>query len=246
MECPRCGYTTPRKDLFLGHINRQKLCEALLSNVSLDDIRKEFEPKEKRFKCECGSSYTHQSSYYRHKKICRGLSNNNTCPSLIGGTSIGINNGTINIQQNIVVNVKNFGRENLSHIESNNQLLRSCLMSKDVKRLIENIHCDKTHPENHNVRIKSTKNNFMETYVDGKWIVTDSEDTLTDLIQNGYRIMRMYSHKNRQNLSREEEEYDEVMAWLESIYDDKKIQKPIKRQLLLLFINNRMMLLGKD
>lgn len=41
-------------------------------------------------------------------------------------------------------------------------------MNKDILSLIENIHCDKKHPENHNIRIRSLKKNLMETFENNK------------------------------------------------------------------------------
>lgn len=93
--------------------------------------------------------------------------------------------------------------------------------------------------------LKSTKMELMETFVDGKWIITDCEETLTELIQKGYRILRFYSHKNKRQLI-EDDEYGDIMEWLESIYDDHKVQKPLKRQLLILFMNNKAFALGKE
>ena len=122
-------------------------------------------------------------------------------------------------------------------------------MMNNIVPLIENIHFDKEHPENHNVKIKSIKQELMETFVDGKWIITDTDDTLNELINKGYRVLNYHSRKNKNDIidtEMNEDEYDDVLSWLEKIYEDKKTRKPIKKQLLLLFLNNKTMLLGKE
>jgi len=133
---------------------------------------------------------------------------------------------------------------------SDKQLLTSSIVYKTMEELIRRIHCNPEHPENHNVRIKSTKKNLMDTRLDGEWIVTSQDDTLTDLIQSGYRILNTHARHDRDHLLEGcEDDVDEladVRRWLESAYDDDRTQRPIKRKLLLLFINNRTMLLGKD
>lgn len=44
----------------------------------------------------------------------------------------------------------------------------------------------------------------------------------------------------------DEEEFEDMMEWLEKLYDDDRAKKPIKRQLLFLFMTNKALLLGKD
>lgn len=165
----------------------------------------------------------------------------------VTNTDNSIHNNAVN---QVVINLKSFGQENLKHIETDKQFLTNCLISKDIKSLIESIHCDKAHPENHNVRIKSTKQELMETFVDGGWIVSDQEETLDELLNKGYRVLRLHSHRNKNEIKAEcdddDDEYDSLVSWLEDVYDDKKVRKPIKRQLLILFMNRRTMLLEKQ
>ena len=62
--CECCNYETSSKKDFNKHIltaKHKKLVDA--SNMLVD-----LSPK--KFICNCGKSYTHDSSYYRHKKIC--------------------------------------------------------------------------------------------------------------------------------------------------------------------------------
>jgi hypothetical protein len=81
-------------------------------------------------------------------------------------------------------------------------------------------------------------------------MVKDQDQTLTELIQSGYRILRMHGKTNKDHIIEEEgideDDYDEIIRWLETIYEDRKIQKPVKRDLIILFINNQTMLLGRD
>jgi hypothetical protein len=88
----------------------------------------------------------------------------------------------------------------------------------------------------------------METFINGKWIFTDQDDTLDELVKKGYRVLKSHMHKNKNNIIDEYEldDYYNFAEWLESVYDDDKIRKPMKKQLLLLFLNNKTLLLGKD
>lgn len=152
-------------------------------------------------------------------------------------------NNTINI------NIKDLGRENISYLST--EFLSRCFVNKDIFRLLENIHCDKEHPENHNIRIKSQKRNQIETRENDKWMIKDEDEALTTCIQNGYRILSRHGYQYKKEiiedeLDDDEEEYYNIKEWLDKLYEDTKVQKPIKRKILLLLLSNHALLLGKD
>lgn len=155
---------------------------------------------------------------------------------------------TTNIQNNFVL--KTFGHESLDHLPDT--FLHHCFANKGegMTTLIREIHFDKECPENHNVRLKSTKQELMEVYDQGRWVISDQDKVLTDLIQNGYRVLRFHGRRKKKDLmdheELEEDEFNDIADWLEKVYEDKREQKPIKRELLLLFLNNRPVLLGRD
>lgn len=232
---------------------------AIKQNISTDVLIEKLDSSVPIYSCDyCGRLFSSKQSKYQHKTRCKAKTTDETALKIkeledrmatsIGGSTNIINN-TNNIHDNIIINIKNFGCENMKHIEQDKTFLTSCLILRDIKSLIENIHCDKEYPENHNVRIKSIKKDLMETYVDGRWIISDKEETLDELMNKGYRVLKFHSHKNKTDIKDEcddDEEYKNIQQWLESIYEDNKIRKPIKKQLLILFMNNKALLLGKD
>lgn len=267
-SCRRCGYETPYKHHLMRHLNGKRSCSCIFEDISIDDLKKELTKSynDDASTCKyCRKQFNYKSSLSRHYKTCKTKQHsmieemkeqlrNEIIIELKKGTSSNIHanivNNTQNIQNNITINLKTFGEENVSHIESDTSFLTTCLLQRDIKSLIESIHCDREHPENHNVRVKSIKQDLMETYVDGNWIISDKEETLDELINKGYRVLRFHSHRNRADIinecDKDEDEFENIMEWLESIYEDNKIRKPIKRQLLILFMNNKALLLGKD
>lgn len=113
------------------------------------------------------------------------------------------------------------------------------------------MHCDHNHPENHNIRIKSQKRNQIETRENNRWLIKDEDDALTECIQNGYRVLVRHGFKNKAKIIQEElddneDEYHSIREWLESVYESRTEQKPIKRKLLLLFLNNQALILAED
>lgn len=264
--CKRCGYKSQYKQNLIAHLKRKRTCNVLFEDISIDDLLNVFEKKHdgEMFKCRyCDKQYTCRSNRSRHESTCSKQVNpvanleqvverlQEKVEQLSMKANI-IQNGNIsNIQNNnnITINLKSFGFENISHIENDKEFMTQCLINKDVMGLLQNIHCDKEHPENHNIKIKSTKKELMETYADGQWIISDQEETLDELLNKGYRIMNFFSYRNKNHIVNEcedgEDEYHEMREWLEDLYSNTKMRKPLKRKLLILFMNNKALFLEK-
>jgi hypothetical protein len=271
-SCKRCGKEYSSAGNLRQHLRRKNPCEPTVSNVSVEDCIAELSKRDynkSTYDCEhCGKQFNTYQSRWRHMKSCKALSEvsnqkdveiqklierieelerHQTQPT----TNI-TNNTTNNIKNthnNIHIHVRDFGEENISYLPK--ELLSHCFVTKDIVRLLKKIHCDKEHPENHNIRVKSQKRNQIETREDNRWMIKDEDDALTDCIQNGYRILvrHGFRHKNEiidEELDKNEDEYYNIRDWLENVYDNQVEQKPIKRRLLLLLLNNQALLLGKE
>lgn len=170
--------------------------------------------------------------------------------SINGNNYIFQNNLTQNnIHNNIHVHLSDLGHENISYLPKD--FLSGCFVNRDIVSLIENIHCDREHPENHNIRIRSQKRNQIELRENNKWMVRDGDAALTECIKNGYRILvrHAYRHKTEiieDELDNDEQEYDSIREWLEAVYEKQPVQKPIKKDILLLLLSNQALLLGRD
>ena len=104
-----------------------------------------------------------------------------------------------NMNNTIVVN--NFGNENLDYL--NNNLFQKVVKSKKgIPKLIEIIHFNPEHPENHNVRITNKKLKYGEIKKDNKWILKNKKDILTDLIENGLISLEEYRDNNEEKLNK--------------------------------------------
>jgi hypothetical protein len=263
--CPRCHYDTNHKHHLIRHLNKKIECTTLHSQETRTNILKELiHDNDKPFKCHCGCSYSHASSFSRHKKTCTVIPSQ---PDLIkqvaelqakllqvqsNPTHITNNNNTTNnnTTNNIVIIKNNFGAENIQYLKEDHQFLQSCLSNRDVAPLIENIYCDKEHPENHTVRIRNVNHGIMEKYQYGEWNICDQDSLLTDLINRGYHILKVYAQHNKDDVIEqccddEEDDYYALVQWLKhDCYSDKEI-KMTKKNLILVFRNNKTLLLGK-
>ena len=67
--CEICEYNTCRKSQYTRHLLTPKHNNASIGYI----LASENVPK--KFICECGKEYKHDSSYYKHKKMCNTISN---------------------------------------------------------------------------------------------------------------------------------------------------------------------------
>lgn len=278
--CQRCGKVFNYRSELKSHLSNKKPCKPTVSDVTAFSLLEELAKEDmdtKRYICNvCGGRFKNTKSKWKHQSACTKTKQlpDATPPSVeqlastvatlqakiaeleAKGISNTTNNNTTNnninnIQNNI--HLHNFGSESLDHLPQSflNRCFAMCIEGGEgMVRWIKDIHFDDECPENHNVRLKSSKRELMEVYSDGKWVVTDQDKVLTDLIEKGYRVLRSHGRKHKDGLMEEEDldkdEYDDIVDWLEKVYDDSKEQKPIKRELLLLILNRKPMLLGRD
>jgi len=152
--CPRCSYTTPERRRFIQHINRKTLCLPSTNNVCLDSLREQYAKTESNFTCEkCSKIFKHQSSLSRHKTTCKShqVLHDHTNPDIIKilyemkqeiqklhANHGGCTNNISNNNQNITINITNFGSENTKHLEES--FLTQCFLEKNIVDIIEKIH----------------------------------------------------------------------------------------------------------
>lgn len=258
--CKRCGYSTDVKHALIRHWKRKILCAPTLEDLPVDIMIQELLSTNANvtFSCSfCQRRFNNKSNMYKHAKICKKKPNElelikqeiQTLKSKLETSASHITNNTQNVHviQNFNIHLKEFGFENVSHLSKD--FLNYCFANKKLVELIDNIHFYKECPENHNVRLKSKKQELMEVFENGNWVVKDQDQTLTELIEKGYRILYRHGKQNKDTIMEEEEidddEFQEIHRWLERIYEDQNSQKPLKRDLIIRFINNQAILLGR-
>jgi hypothetical protein len=82
--CPRCNYKTDRRSSFRIHINRKDICEAIVEDVELEDIRLEYNnntaEKIVHICDQCNKHFTSKHNLVYHLKVCK---NKPTLPEVI-------------------------------------------------------------------------------------------------------------------------------------------------------------------
>lgn len=119
-----------------------------------------------------------------------------------------------------------------------------CLLEKNIPKLIKEVFCNGARPENQCVRLKNQKKKLFEVVRDGKWVNQEGDETLKDLIDKGYRILRhlwLWETKDMvDNMLKENDCYREVKSWFDRVCeDDPKLYKEMKDRTFLIFVDHK-------
>ena len=275
-NCKRCGYKTDVKANLIKHLSKNKICPPLFIDIErillINSLTALFEKKHECDKCH--KKFSHLSGKYRHQKTCeyddieeldnvkkqvtelkeKNFQLEESLKKLqMASASNNITNITNNNQQNITINLSSFSRERIDHITP--EFIKNCLKEMNMIRLLEQVHFDPEHPENHTVRVKNMNKNLLEYHQDGKWIIGNKDRVIEDMINcSGYRILKTFYRNNKEEINQEidEEEYDsekiiqEIDDWLTKIdKEDQKLFKELKSNIFLIILNNKAMVCAR-
>ena len=106
-----------------------------------------------------------------------------------------------NQQNNITININNYGKENLDYITDDylSKLLK--IPYGSVPKLIKHIHFNPAHPENHNIKITNKKLPYASVFNNDKWEVQDKKRVIEDMVDKSYNMIDSCYEDGTANLS---------------------------------------------
>ena len=149
------------------------------------------------------------------------------------------NNGNVHSQANIgnIIVVNSFGHENIEHITD--QIICKIIKTApftSVPQLIEKIHFDPDHPENHNIKITNKKLNYAEIVKNNKWVTANKKKIIDDVIQKSYDLLDDKYTDNKDDISeKRQERFHNFQEKYEQA--DEELLRNIKNDVDLLLIN---------
>jgi hypothetical protein len=163
--------------------------------------------------------------------------------TLIGNTAKQTTNNNSNIQtqnnienQNVIV-VNSFGNENIEHLTD--QIICKLIKTApftSVPQLIEKIHFDPDHPENHNIKITNKKMNYAEIVQNNKWVTANKKKVIDDVIQKSYNLLDEKYTDNKDTISeKRKERFENFQERYEQ--DNEELHRNIKNDVDLILIN---------
>jgi len=146
-------------------------------------------------------------------------------------------NNTNNIETQNVIVVNSFGNENIDHLTD--QIICRIIQTSpftSVPQLIEKIHFDPEHPENHNIKITNKKMNYAEIVKNNKWITANKKKVIDDIIENSYNLLDEKYTENKDSMyERRKERFENFQNKYEE--QDEAFMKNIKNDVDLILIN---------
>lgn len=146
------------------------------------------------------------------------------------------NNKVLN-NQNVTININAFGNEKTDYLKDKDFV--NCINSiyNSVPNLINKIHFDPKHPENHNVKISNKKLPYASVLTkDNNWKCMDKNDAIDSMIDKSYVMLEISYEGNK----------DDILPRIQSHFEDfqrkfcnqdKKTMRNVKKKVELSLIN---------
>ena len=173
--CENCDYVSSKKSDFNKHLLTLKHKKLVNASKMLENASNHLLTPICRFNCICGKSYGHDSSYYRHKKICSFVEN-----KIIDDD---------NIEPNYIKNVNNdpSDKELIMMLIKENSEMRNMMMKVIENGTHNTTNNTTTHTNSHNKAFNL--NFFLNETCKNAMNITDFVDSiklqLSDLMDVG-------------------------------------------------------------
>ena len=124
---------------------------------------------------------------------------------------------------NIVINP--FGQENTSYITKDyiNSIIDQGPYDS-IPKLLEYIHFNPKHKENHNIKITNKKQPYAQIYDGSKWLIRDKKQTIDDMSDKAYTLLNEHYSGQNEYMNKFQSEYDDRSPEIiKRIYKDVEI-----------------------
>ena len=139
-------------------------------------------------------------------------------------------NNTYTTNYNIMLN--QFGKENTDYIS--NDYIHSLIKSgpvKSIPRLLEYIHFNPNHKENHNIKIPNKKKNYAQVFNGQDWEYRDKNETIQNMSGRAFDIINSHYLKGTNNyMDNFHESYEK---------EDKNLHKKLFKDTECMILNNQ-------
>ena len=143
----------------------------------------------------------------------------------------------IETQQNIHIHINAFGHENIDYLDE--KAIVACIdrVYKSVPAILEKIHFDPNHPENHNIKITNRKLPYASVMGENKkWKTVDKKDAIETMVFNGYNLLDEKYPDNKDNLTNyKRDKFEDFQDNFQN--EDRKLHKQLRTDVELMILN---------
>jgi hypothetical protein len=135
-----------------------------------------------------------------------GIINNDNSQNTVNNTTNNDNRVTnINI-------INNFGEENIEYLLKDENFIKKCIESpiNSIHRYLDNVHFNKEHPENTNIKITNLLGPYMDYVKGGKWKKIEKNILLPKIINKSIDVVDEIAYYD---LNSDSEDDDNLNNW---------------------------------
>jgi len=139
--------------------------------------------------------------------------------------------------ENMTININAFGNENLDYLTD--QIIVKCVgrIYNSIPVLIEKIHFDPEHPENHNIKITNRKLPYASVMTKSKkWKTVDKHDAIETMMDKSFNMLEMSYEGNKDEMSEHKQRrFEEFQKKFTN--QDKETVKNTKKKVEIAILN---------
>jgi len=233
-SCSSCNYTTNVQQSYNRHIKsatHNKKCNNTRTNYVCENCQKIYLHRQSLYNHykKCQSSNTNNQSVLEcmQQKIDKFEKERDEMKAQIallmekcenrmpqGQPHNTTNSHNTNSHNNVIV-VNNFGNENIDYITDKKvkEIITESGFIGSIPKLIDDIHFDKGHPENHNIKITNMKSNLAKIFKNDKWIAASKSDTIEGLLEKIVTILiDKYENTKKEIKPSKQQRFEDVQA----------------------------------
>jgi hypothetical protein len=137
-----------------------------------------------------------------------------------------------------MVNLNNFGKEDLSHITLNDYKKFLGGFFPGFIKFIEKVHFDDNAPANHNINITNLKSKYLHIYEDNQWTAKEKADVLDKFISKKYSFLVDKCEELEESNQLSEKIIEDFMQFTQN-YKDEEAKKNTQNKISLMIYNNK-------
>jgi len=225
--CGRSGISHHNKTCSFKNLNPDKTIDVKANTTTVEEIVHEMKQAFEKERQEMKLAFEESMKEQINKILVKHAGTTNT------------NNNTNHIEtQNInIININAFGNENTDYIDDH--VILDCIgrVYKSIPSLLEKIHFDPKHPENHNIKITNKKLPYASVMGNNKkWKTVDRKDAIDTMVTNSYNMLDEKYSENKDKLPiSKQQHFRGFQNKFES--EDKEVLKQIKTEVDMMILN---------
>lgn len=169
-KCSRCGYENDSLILFKSHLKRKTECKPKLSNISFEEVKRQYEhllKKQKQDKVDKHVEHHAEQPVEQHVDINKPL---DAVANVADDPMYQAEEITHEPKRKRRKPLRSFGDEQKDFIKKESLLEHISDPLKGIQMVIKDIYFNKDHEENHTIKLLSDHKDVVEIHLDEGWV----------------------------------------------------------------------------